>query len=226
MNELIKINNISKSFYYNNQKIDVLKNINLNIKKEDFISIIGPSGSGKTTLLNIIGTLDDFDSGEYFFKNNNIIHLNESQKNVFRNINVGFIHQFHYLIPELTTLENIILPELISGKKTGESINNAKSLLKDFGLNDKIDVKSKLLSGGEQQRISIARSMINKPDIIIADEMTGNLDEKNTIDIFNFFLKQIKKNKQTLIFVTHNNQLASKAKIKYSLENGTLNQYS
>ena len=226
MNELIKINNLSKSFYYNNQKIDVLKNINLNIKKEDFVSIIGPSGSGKTTLLNIIGTLDDFNSGEYFFNNNNILDLNESQKNVFRNKNIGFIHQFHYLIPELTTLENIILPELISGKRTKESINNAKLLLKDFGLNDKVDIKSKLLSGGEQQRISIARSMINKPDIIIADEMTGNLDEKNTIDIFNFFLKKIKENRQTLIFVTHNNHLASKAQIKYSLENGTLNQYN
>jgi len=218
----IYIKNIKKTY---NDSIIVLKDINLNINQGDFISIIGPSGSGKTTLLNIIATLDNFDSGQYFFQKRNINNLKENEKNIFRNKNIGFIHQFHYLIPELTTLENTILPLLINNNKFKDSVKIATNLLTEFNLVKKINTKTKLLSGGEQQRISIARAMINSPPLIIADEMTGNLDEQNSNKVFDFFIDKAKAKNQTIIFVTHNIKLANKADIKYKLEKGVLQQY-
>lgn len=225
MNNVIKINKLNKTFYQVNQVIKVLHNINLEINHGDFISIIGPSGSGKTTLLNIIGTLDNYSEGKYLFDNIDIKKLKEKEKNFFRNKNIGFIHQFHYLIPELSPLENVILPLLISGLNIKESKIKGESLLIDFGLKDRINLKTKYLSGGEQQRISIARAMINNPILLIADEMTGNLDEKNSKNIFEFFIEKANLNNQTIIFVTHNNKLATKAKNKYRLENFSLTQY-
>jgi len=224
MNNLIEIKNLIKS--YDNSNINVLKNINLIVNRGDFISIIGPSGSGKTTLLNIIGILDTFNNGQYFFNNIDAKNLHEKDKNIFRNRNIGFIHQYHYLIPELTTIENVILPMLIANYDYNESIKKAEILLNEFNLKDKINSKTKLLSGGEQQRVSIARAMINSPDLIIADEMTGNLDEENSNNIFEFFVEKASIKKQTIIFVTHNIKLAGKAKLKYKLENGILQKYN
>ena len=221
MNNLINISNLKKS-YNHKYSINILTNINLIVNKSDIISIIGPSGSGKTTLLNIIGTLDNFDSGNYFFKKININSLKEKDKNQFRNKNIGFIHQFHHLIPELSTLENIIMPSLIGNNNYNDSTIKAKNLLDEFNLTNRMNLKSKFLSGGEKQRASIARAMINSPDLIIADEMTGNLDEKNSNDIFNFFIKTAIKKNQTVIYVTHNLKLANKAKKKYILEKGFL----
>jgi len=223
MNNLIDIKNLKKSY---NNNTDVLKNINLLVNRGDFISIIGPSGSGKTTLLNIIGILDTFNNGQYFFDKIDTKVLHEKEKNLFRNKSIGFIHQFHYLIPELTTIENVILPLLISNNNYKESITKAEILLNEFDLKDRTNSKTKLLSGGEQQRVSIARAMINSPDLIIADEMTGNLDEKNSNSIFEFFIEKANLKKQTIIFVTHNKKLADKAKFKYKLENGVLEKYN
>ena len=222
MNNLININKIIKS-YTNN--VNVINSVDFAVNEGDFISIIGPSGSGKTTFLNIIGVLDNFNSGKYFFRDYDILKLKDREKDIFRNKNIGFIHQFHYLIPELTTIENVILPLLISNYNYKESIVRAKLLLDEFGLIEKISLKSKFLSGGEQQRVSIARAMINSPSLIIADEMTGNLDDKNSDYIFNFFVDKAKNLNQTIIFVTHNIKLANRAHIKYKLENGTLEQY-
>lgn len=219
MNNLIDISNLKKSYHQDNFDVDVLKKINLKVNRGDFISIIGPSGSGKTTLLNILGTLDKFDDGQYFFNNENIKKFNESNIDRFRNENIGFVHQFHYLINELTTVENTILPLLILGKTIQSATNEAKKLLIEFGLEEKINSKIKYLSGGEQQRVAIARSMINNPNLIIADEMTGNLDEKTAENVFNFFIKTIKNNDQTLIFVTHNKNYSKKADILYEISN-------
>ena len=222
MNNFIDLRNIIKSY---NDEIKILNNINFNVNQSDLISIIGPSGSGKTSLLNIIGSLDGFNSGTYQFNNIDVLKLKEKEKNKFRNKNIGFIHQFHYLIPELTSLENIILPLLISNLSLKDSIEIGHTYLKEFKLEDRKNIKSNLLSGGEQQRVSIARAMINSPSLILADEMTGNLDEKNSELIFEFFINKIKQNQQTLIFVTHNNKLANIAKVKYKLENGSLERY-
>ena len=222
MNNLIDLKNIIKSY---NDEIKILNNINFNVNQSDLISIIGPSGSGKTSLLNIIGSLDSFNSGTYQFNNIDVLKLKEKEKNKFRNKNIGFIHQFHYLIPELTSLENIILPLLISNLSLKDSIEIGHTYLKEFNLENRKNIKSNLLSGGEQQRVSIARAMINSPSLILADEMTGNLDEKNSELIFEFFINKIKQNQQTLIFVTHNNKLANIAKVKYKLENGSLERY-
>ena len=222
MNNLIDLKNIIKSY---NDEIKILNNINFNVNQSDLISIIGPSGSGKTSLLNIIGSLDNFNSGTYQFNNIDVLKLKEKEKNKFRNKNIGFIHQFHYLIPELTSLENIILPLLISNLSLKDSIEIGHTYLKEFNLENRKNIKSNLLSGGEQQRVSIARAMINSPSLILADEMTGNLDEKNSELIFEFFINKIKQNQQTLIFVTHNNKLANIAKVKYKLENGSLERY-
>ena len=222
MNNFIDLRNIIKSY---NDEIKILNNINFSVNQSDLISIIGPSGSGKTSLLNIIGSLDGFNSGTYQFNNIDVLKLKEKEKNKFRNKNIGFIHQFHYLIPELTSLENIILPLLISNLSLKDSIEIGNTYLKEFKLEDRKNIKSNLLSGGEQQRVSIARAMINSPSLILADEMTGNLDEKNSELIFEFFINKIKQNQQTLIFVTHNNKLANIAKVKYKLENGSLERY-
>jgi|AACY02.13.fsa_nt_gi ABC-type antimicrobial peptide transport system, ATPase component len=222
MNNFIDLRNIIKSY---NDEIKILNNINFSVNQSDLISIIGPSGSGKTSLLNIIGSLDGFNSGTYQFNNIDVLKLKEKEKNKFRNKNIGFIHQFHYLIPELTSLENIILPLLISNLSLKDSIEIGHTYLKEFKLEDRKNIKSNLLSGGEQQRVSIARAMINSPSLILADEMTGNLDEKNSELIFEFFINKIKQNQQTLIFVTHNNKLANIAKVKYKLENGSLERY-
>ena len=224
MNNIIEIKNLKKS--YGNNNINILKNINFTVNKGDFISIIGPSGSGKTTLLNIIGILDTFNAGQYFFNKIDTKNLQEKEKNNFRNKNIGFIHQFHYLIPELSTIENVILPLLIGNYDYDVSMNKAKELLNEFNLNDRIHSKTKILSGGEQQRVSIARAMINSPDLIIADEMTGNLDEESSKNIFEFFIEKANIKNQTIIFVTHNIKLADKAKLKYKLENGRLDKYN
>ena len=153
MNNIIEIKNLKKSYGSN---IHILKNINFTVNKGDFISIIGPSGSGKTTLLNIIGILDTFNGGQYFFNKVDTKILQENEKNIFRNKNIGFIHQFHYLIPELSTIENVILPILIGNYDYNKSVKKAEELLNEFNLSDRINSKTKLLSGGEQQRVSIA----------------------------------------------------------------------
>ena len=219
---LIQIRNLNKSYKYSNDYFPVLENLNLEISNSQIISVVGPSGVGKTTLLNIIGLLDSFNSGEYCFDDCDVTKLSIKSKNKFRNEFIGFVHQFFHLIPELSVIENVALPKMIMGKNKNESFMKAQQLLDTFGLNERRDFKPSLLSGGEQQRVSIARALINKPKLIIADEMTGNLDENTADDIFSFFLKEIKNNKQTVIFATHNIKFADQAHKKLELTQGKI----
>ena len=222
--KIISIYNLSKEYTSNNNSVVILKDISFELYQGDIISIVGPSGSGKSTFLNILGLLDSSYTGQYNFLDNNVKNTSSYEKNTIRNNSIGFVHQFFHLIPELNVLENVALPNLIQRNKVADSVKKAKSILVNFDLEDKIHSKPHNLSGGEQQRVAIARALINKPSIIIADEMTGNLDEKISDSIFNFFLEQIRINNQSLIYVTHNNHYAKQANMKYQILNQKLKQ--
>ena len=215
INKIINIEHLNKSYSLKNSNLLILENINFELQESSVVSIMGPSGCGKSTFLNIIGLLDSEFEGKYDLLNKNVINLSVYEKNLLRNNSIGFVHQFFHLIPELTVLENIALPKMIQTNNTKESIVSAKSLLEKFGLAERINFKPLNLSGGEQQRVAIARALINNPQIIIADEMTGNLDEETSDTIFDFFLNEIRINKKSLIYVTHNEKYAKKADIRY-----------
>jgi ABC-type lipoprotein export system ATPase subunit len=223
--EIIKINNLSKKYYDGSNEISILKNVNFNIAKGDIISISGPSGSGKSTFLNILGLLDSYFDGEYNFLNRNTKSLNINDKNTIRNQSIGFVHQFFHLIPELNVLENVFLPHLINHDNYEKSVDVAKEILINFDLQDRMFSSTNTLSGGEQQRVAIARALINNPEMIIADEMTGNLDKKTADSVFDFFLEKIKKNQQTLVYVTHNSYYAKKANHLYQISQQQLIKY-
>ncbi len=221
-NFLIKLSNLNKNYILKNkQSLNIINNLNFKLKPNSKISIVGPSGSGKTTLLNILGLLDRNFDGEYLLKGENIFSFSEKKTNSIRGLSIGFIHQFFHLIPELTVIENVMLPILIN-KKEIQAYQIAKKILIEFGLQDRINYKPIKLSGGEQQRVAIARSLINNPDIILADEMTGNLDEDNANTIFNFFINYIEQNKKTLVYVTHNKQFSLRADEIYNFYNKKL----
>ncbi len=215
INKIINIEHLNKSYSLKNSNLLILENINFELQESNFVSVMGPSGCGKSTFLNIIGLLDSEFEGKYDLLNKNSINLSVQEKNLLRNNSIGFVHQFFHLIPELTVLENIALPKMIQTNNTKESIVSAKYLVEKFGLTERVNFKPLNLSGGEQQRVSIARSMINNPQIIVADEMTGNLDEETSDTIFDFFLNEIRINKKSLIYVTHNEKYAKKADIRY-----------
>ena len=218
-NFLIEISNLSKIYIgENNSKIEIIKNLNFQLKKNSKISIIGPSGSGKTTFLNIIGLLDQEFEGNFFFKQKNISLCSHNETNSIRGLSIGFIHQFFHLIPELTVIENVMLPLLIN-KNDDKSYEISKKLLVEFGLDERINYKPLKLSGGEQQRVAIARSLVNNPDLILADEMTGNLDEDTANSIFKFFMKYMEQNKKTLVYVTHNKTYSLLADEVYHFKN-------
>ena len=215
INKIINIKYLNKSYSLKNSNISVLENINFELQESSVVSVMGPSGCGKSTFLNIIGLLDSEFEGKYDLLNRNAINLTVYEKNLLRNNSIGFVHQFFHLIPELTVLENIALPKMIQTNNTKESIVSAKYLVDEFGLTERINFKPLSLSGGEQQRVAIARALINNPQIIIADEMTGNLDEETSDTIFDFFLNEVRINKKSLIYVTHNEKYAKKADKRY-----------
>ena len=220
-NNFIKIRNLSKSYEVNYNKLTIINELSLDLQKNCIVSIVGPSGSGKSTFLNIIGLLDRDFLGEYELNGKDMKHLSKKQLNYTRGSSIGFVHQFFHLIPELNVVENVMLPYLINSKQS-DNFKLAKNLLETFGLNDRMNFKPIKLSGGEQQRVAIARSLINNPDLILADEMTGNLDENTAKEIFNFFLSYVKENKKSLIFVTHNNYFAEQANNIFKFSNTTL----
>tara|TARA_Y100000590_G_scaffold126521_1_gene144693 strand:- start:890 stop:1570 length:681 start_codon:yes stop_codon:yes gene_type:complete len=215
---IIDIQNLNKEYNSNDSKIIILEKINFNLQLSNIVSVVGPSGCGKSTLLNILGMLDTEFSGQYKFCNNLVKDLSTNKKNVIRNKLIGFVHQFFHLIPELTVLENVLLPKLIQTNNQIEAKKSATYLLEKFDLKDRINFKPLNLSGGEQQRVAIARALINKPKLIIADEITGNLDQEIADSIFDFFLNEIKNNKQSLVFVTHNQKYAKRADIGYEIK--------
>lgn len=201
---MIKALNIEKSF----GKLKVLKGINFESDKPEVVSIVGTSGAGKTTLLQILGSLDRPDSGEVIIDNTNIFSLNPKELAKFRNQHIGFVFQFHHLLPEFTALENVMLPGMIAQRAHSELKAKAIELLNDLGLSERIEHKPNQLSGGEQQRVAIARAIINNPSIIFADEPSGNLDSATKSEIHNLFFKLRDKYNQTIIIVTHDKDLA------------------
>jgi lipoprotein-releasing system ATP-binding protein len=202
--DLVKDYKISKD-----KSLRVLNNINLEIYESEIVSIVGASGAGKSTLLHLLGTLDKPTSGEVEFDGQNIFHLNGDKLAKFRNTKIGFIFQFHHLLPEFTAIENVAIASMISGKSYKSVYNSAKILLEDVGLGDRLNHKPSELSGGEAQRVAIARALINSPMIIFADEPTGNLDSRNSDEIIKLIFDLRKKYHETFVIVTHNEQFAS-----------------
>lgn len=193
-------------------KTQVLHGIDISLNTQELVSIIGPSGCGKTTLLNIVGTLDSATTGEIYFMNQNISKLNDDQISEFRNENLGFIFQFHHLLPEFTALENVMIPTWIKQKKvTRKAEQRAIELLEIVGLKDRINNKATDLSGGQQQRVAIARALINSPKLLLADEPTGNLDSETTTQVYELFKKINKELNTTMLIVTHDSNLAKKS---------------
>jgi lipoprotein-releasing system ATP-binding protein len=189
--------------------IEVLKGVNVEIKKGEIAAIAGPSGSGKSTLLHILGTLDKADSGEVSMNNTRIHELSGKKLAAFRNKHIGFVFQFHHLLPEFTALENVSIPGWIAGRKKAEVRENAMDLLKLLGLSGRLENKPNQMSGGEQQRVAVARALINQPDIVFADEPTGNLDSANAQELHKLFFDLREKFGQTFLIVTHNEELAT-----------------
>ena len=202
---MIRIENLTKSF----GNLQVLKGVSLNIKKGEVISIVGPSGAGKTTLLQLIGTLDKPSSGTICFNGEELGKMNESRLATFRNRHIGFVFQFHQLLPEFTALENIIIPALIAGRKRKEAENEAMELLRIMGLEKRAQHKPSEMSGGENQRVAVARALINRPDVILADEPSGSLDSHNKEELHRLFFDLRDKLGQTFIIVTHDETLAA-----------------
>jgi len=186
----------------------VLKGVDVEIKKGEIVSIVGPSGSGKSTLLHILGSLDEAGKGDVFLQNKKINQLKGRQLAAFRNRHIGFVFQFHHLLPEFSALENVSIPGWIAGRKKREVEEQATSLLRVLGVGHRIDHKPGALSGGEQQRVAVARALINSPDIVFADEPTGNLDTANAKELHQLFFDLRNQFKQTFLIVTHNEELA------------------
>lgn len=215
---MIIASNIEKS--YGNLK--VLKGVNVTINKGEVVSIVGSSGAGKTTLLHILGTLDKMDSGNLSINERTIDKLSERTLAQFRNKNIGFIFQFHHLLPEFTALENICIPAFIAGTKKAEAEQKAMELLTFLGLKERINHKPNELSGGEQQRVAVARALINNPAVVLADEPSGNLDSQTAKDLHQLFFTLREKYNQTFIIVTHNEELANMADRKLVMKDGNI----
>ena len=224
-NKVIELKNVNKIYKTKAEEIHILKNINLSFSKGNFVSIQGKSGSGKTTLLNILGLLDVPTNGDMFIDEKKINYKNEKIKNRIRNEKIGFVFQFHYLLNEFTALENVMMPALINKNLDKKEIKKrALELLDLVGLSERVKHKPLELSGGEKQRVAIARSMINNPEIILADEPTGNLDTETSLVINNLFKKINEEKKQSIIIVTHSLELANLAEYKYKIEKGEFNK--
>ncbi len=220
-NKILELKNINKVYKTKAEEIHILKDINFVVEKGDFISIQGKSGSGKTTLLNIIGLLDEASNGVMEIEEKQINYKNERVKNKIRHEKIGFVFQFHYLLNEFTALENVMIPALINKKINKKELKEkARQLLELVELGHRINHKPLELSGGEKQRVAIARALINDPEILLADEPTGNLDS-DTSDIINGLFKKINEEKeQAIIIVTHSIELANMAKKQYVIKNG------
>ena len=218
---ILKINKIKKYFVHKNRKIMIFKDTSFEIKKGDLVALVGPSGSGKSTLLNMISLLDKPDSGEVFFNNASLKKLSENEKNYLRKENISLIFQNNNLLNDFTALENVAMPLIIKNEDNKKSHEKAKVILNSFNLSGRYNHFPDELSGGEQQRVAIARALISETDLILADEPTGNLDFKTSLEIFSYFLK-LKKLNKTIIFATHNRELANKADYKLSIMNGNI----
>ena len=218
MSKLIfKCSNISKSFHQGNKTVEVLKNIDFTLEQSTSVSIVGPSGSGKTTFLNVLSGLDSPSAGKVFYKEKDINNLNDKERASIRNKEIGFVYQFHHLLPEFTALENVSLPMLISGLNMEEANEKSSRLLKKVNLENRMDHKPSELSGGERQRVAVARSLSNSPSCLIMDEPTGDLDAYNALKVSNTILELSDEFNISLIIATHDVSLSSRTKKIFNL---------
>jgi lipoprotein-releasing system ATP-binding protein len=217
---MIKAKSITKSF----GELQVLKGVDLEIERGEVVSIVGASGAGKTTFLQILGTLERPDGGELDFDGEKPTLLNDRKLSAFRNQQIGFIFQFHQLLPEFSSLENVMIPGMIAGTSRSELEIRAKELLDQLGLKDRMDSKPSTLSGGEQQRVAVARALMNKPKLLLADEPSGNLDSKNARELHELFFQLRKDLGQTIVLVTHNEDLARMADRRLVMVDGRFQQ--
>jgi lipoprotein-releasing system ATP-binding protein len=215
---MIKANDIHKSF----GSLEVLKGVSLDVKRSEVVSIVGQSGAGKTTLLQILGTLSAMDSGSLSIDGVEVSTMNDNELSDFRNRRIGFVFQFHHLLPEFTAVENVMLPALIAGRSKREAEQEALKLLKMMNLSERTTHKPSALSGGEQQRVAIARAIVNHPALLLADEPSGNLDTKNRDEIHSLFFRLRDELGQTTVIVTHDDGLASMADRKITMRDGLI----
>ncbi|MBA3647653.1 MAG: ABC transporter ATP-binding protein [Chitinophagales bacterium] len=215
---MIRAVNLHK--YYGD--LHILKGVYLKIEKGEIISIVGPSGAGKSTLLHILGTLDLANEGKVFYEEEDVFLLKEKKLGSFRNKNIGFVFQFHHLLPEFSALENVCIPAYIGKKNIKDTKEKATALLKYLGLNERLSHKPAELSGGEQQRVAVARALINDPKIVLADEPSGNLDSDAARDLHQLFFELRKTFNQTFVIITHNEELANLADRKLTMKDGVI----
>jgi putative ABC transport system ATP-binding protein len=218
---LIKITNIKRDFPLGNEIVYVLKGIDLDIKKGEYVALMGPSGSGKSTLMNILGCLDTPTSGTYILNGKHVSEMQDDELAGIRNKEIGFVFQTFNLMPRTTALDNVALPMVYAGFSKSERIERATEVLKQVGLDDRMDHKPNQLSGGQRQRVAVARALVNKPSIILADEPTGNLDSKTSVEIMNLF-NEIHTNGNTVILVTHEEEIAAYAHRIIRLRDGII----
>lgn len=217
----LKLNNIQKKYLDASKNIQVLNGVNLSFNKNNIVSLVGPSGSGKSTLLHILGLLEIVDQGEYFFNDVNLISLKDDQKTIYRRKNISIVYQFNNLISDLRAIDNVVLPLLINKLDKNDSFKKAESLLDKLGLKERLNHYPHELSGGEQQRVAIARALINEPELILADEPTGNLDSKTANEVFEILLS-LKSKERLIIFATHNRELSDKADIQLAIQDSNV----
>ena len=209
--EVLRLVNISKSFKRSQMSaLEIFTNVNLSLSRGEMVGIFSPSGTGKTTLLQIAGLLDEPSSGSLFVGNEDIKLLSDLQKTFLRNRKIGFVYQFHHLLPEFTALENVSLPQWCVGTNRNVAKKKARKLLDEVGLNDRVNHRPSELSGGEQQRVAVCRALVNDPDILLADEPTGNLDTETSEIVFDILIRQVKQRKLAALIVTHNESLAKR----------------
>ena len=217
----LKLKNIQKKYIDASKNIQVLNGVNLSLSKNNIVSLVGPSGSGKSTLLHILGLLETVDQGEYFFNDVNLIDLKDNEKTIYRRKSISIVYQFNNLISDLRAVDNVILPLLINNLDKNESFNKAESLLSKLGLKERLNHYPHELSGGEQQRVAIARALINEPELILADEPTGNLDSKTANEVFEILLS-LKSKERLIVFATHNRELSDKADIQLAIQDSNV----
>ncbi len=215
---MIRANKLNKSY----GNLHVLKDVDLHILPSEIVTLVGASGAGKTTLLQIVGTLDKADSGSVLINNREITSLNDKEISKFRNKEIGFVYQFHHLLSEFTALENVMLPALIAKTDRKQAEQKAKELLNVLQIYDRASHKPNQLSGGEQQRVAVARALINSPSIVLADEPSGNLDSRNARELHEFFFRLRESYKQTFLIVTHNEELAKMSDRKIEMQDGKI----
>ena len=217
----LKLKNIQKKYIDASKNIQVLNGVNLSLSKNNIVSLIGPSGSGKSTLLHILGLLETVDQGEFFFNDVNLINLKDDEKTIYRRKSISIVYQFNNLISDLRAVDNVIFPLLINNFDKNESFKKAESLLTKLGLKERLNHYPHELSGGEQQRVAIARALINEPELILADEPTGNLDSKTANEVFEILLS-LKSKERLIVFATHNRELSDKADIQLAIQDSNV----